>query len=168
MTPYALSEARSARTFALIGFIFFAIGTAILAFVSVFVFIPLAALTTTPGVPAPFLFPLTIPFGVFLALGVGLTIWSWVVMQDIEAGRYAKAQSPALVLGILGIFVNLISGIFFLLAYMKLGNAIQYAKAPPPTYAAAGVGTTGRYCMECGRAVLVDAKYCQHCGKPLD
>lgn len=166
MTEYAWNEVQTARTFALIGFIFFAIVAAGLALATLITLIALSALFTIAGVTIPFFFPFVFPFGVFLPLSIGLTIWSWIVLKDVDAGRYVQAQNPSLILGILGLFVNVISGIFFLLAYMKLGSAIQYAETPPPSFRDTSFGT-GRYCMECGRAVTLDAKYCHHCGKAL-
>ncbi len=161
ITPYALGEVQSAKTFALIGFIFYAIAAAgfgIAALIVFFLFIPLAF------TPFPF-FPFVIPFAVFLPLAIALTVWSWFTLQDIEAGSYARAQTASLVLGILGLFVTIISGIFFILAYVKLGSAITYAQTPPPSYPPAPA--TGRFCTECGRAIPMDAKFCTHCGREL-
>ncbi len=162
MSPYAWGEAQSAKTFALIGFIFFAIVTAIWGMVTLGVAISVVFFAGS----MPFVFPFIFPFGVFLALGVALSVWAWITMKDIEAGRYKEAQTASLVLGILGLFGNLISGIFFLLAYSKLGHAIAYAQAPPSAYQPAAP-TTGRICTECGRPIAMDAKFCPHCGKEL-
>ncbi|MEE9600311.1 MAG: hypothetical protein V3W22_01220, partial [Thermoplasmata archaeon] len=101
MSPYAWGEAQSAKTFALIGFIFFAIVTAIWGMVALGVAISVAFFAGS----MPFVFfPFVFPFGVFLALGVALSVWAWITMKDIEAGRYKEAQTASLVLGILGLF----------------------------------------------------------------
>lgn len=169
LSPYAASEAQSARTFALIGFIFFAITVAILGLVTLVVFFGAVFFSTIgfgQGYGFFFPFPFFFPFGIFLALSLGLTFWSWTSLKDIEAGRYRQAETSSLVLGILGLFVNIISGIFFLLAYIKLTNVSRYAQAgPPPIYAPATPAS--RFCVNCGRAVAIDAKFCHHCGKEL-
>lgn len=165
MPPYLAAEVQSARTFALVGFIFFALVAAGWAIVG------LALLFATVA-PFFFLFPWFIPFGIFFGLSVGLTFWSWATVRDIEAGRYPPAETASLVLGILGIFVNLISGIFFLLAYTKLTELRRYAYGPPPAYGPSMYGPPSpppadRYCVHCGRAVLRGARFCASCGKEL-
>lgn len=164
MSSYAWGEAQSARTLALVGFIFFAIFLAIWGLVTLFMLASLA-FDFRPGIFWPF--PLFFPFGVFLALNAVLTVWSLNTMRDIDSGRYVQAQTSSLVLGILGLFANIISGILFLVVYFKLGNAVRYAQAPPPAYATSPTAATGRFCVECGRSVAVDAKFCSYCGKEL-
>ena len=157
--------ASTARSYALVGFVFYLLGAigwgiALLAFLA----------TTAFRVVFPqmsfVVFPVIFPFGVFAAVSVGFAWWSWATMQLIEQGRYADARSPSLILGVFGIFIAfLIGGIFFLLAYGKLGEVLQPPMAyppwvPPPVPAA-------RFCTSCGRAVASDAKFCANCGKPL-
>jgi len=164
MNPYAMSEAQSARTFALVGFIFFAIAAAI--------WVPVLVFFLAVWIPIGFAFPFFFPFAILGALAVGLAAWSWIILKDIEAGRYRSAETPSLVLGILGLFVNLISGIFFLLTYVKLTNVSRYGSLPPPqAYAppafAPPYAPPIRFCVNCGRPVVPDAKFCAYCGKGL-
>ncbi len=176
VTPLAWAEVQSARSYALIGFIFFAIMTAVWSLVLVTGALFFAFWTGAgfdgmvdgfgTGVLFPFIFPMT----VFLALSAGFTIWAWTVRSNIEMGRYAQAQTASLVLGIFGLFPPigaLIGGIFFLLTHSKLGYATTYAQAPPPAYQPAPTPPTGRMCPECGRPISMDAKFCSHCGKEL-
>ncbi len=167
-SAYHQAEAQSARTFALVGFVFYLLGAVIggIALVTTLftVFVPV-------GMPMGFFFfPVIFP-GIFAAISIGLALWSWVTLQHIEAGRYQEAQAPSLVLGILGLFfAMLIGGIFLILAYTKLANitsgrAPPVAMAPPPP--AAMPQPTGRVCPNCGRPIPMDAKFCNHCGHEL-
>ncbi len=171
-TSYQQTEAKSARTFALVGFVFYLIGAVawggfLVAGLLTFFFVPV---TPPFGFEAfgfeafGFLF-LLIP----LAVSVGLTVWSWSTLQRIERGGYQDAQAPVLVLGILGLFFAfLIGGIFLILAYAKLGNVIS----PQPPVMAAPVPVApqpagGRVFPNCGRPIPMDAKFCNHCGHEL-
>ncbi len=170
MTPYAQQEAQSARTFALIAFVFFAVLTAIWAVVYLVILIGVMVVSGMAGVmPMGLFFPLIFPMGIWAGLNVGLTFWSWSNLKDIDAGRLQKAETASLVMGILGLIANIISGIFMLLAYTKLNSAIRYATTPPPAYQPAyqPPPPAGRMCTSCGRAVTLDAKFCPHCGAEL-
>ena len=74
-------------------------------------------------------------FGIILgvALGVGLLIglfflyagYAWVYVR-IRNGQYAGARTPALILGIIGlIFGGFITGILYLIAYVKIGDSMR-------------------------------------------
>ncbi|MCJ2531486.1 MAG: zinc-ribbon domain-containing protein [Candidatus Thermoplasmatota archaeon] len=167
-SAYHQAEAQSARTFALVGFVFYLLGAVIggIALITTLfaVFVPV-------GMPMGFFFfPVIFP-GIFAAISIGLALWSWTTLQNIEAGRYQEAQAPSLVLGILGLFFALlIGGIFLILAYTKLANitsgrAPPVAMAPPPP--AAMPQPAGRVCPNCGRPIPMDAKFCNHCGHEL-
>ncbi len=168
-TAYQQTEAQSARTFALVGFVFYLIGAVgwgglLVASLLTFFFIPVSPPFgfETLG----FIFPL-IP----LAVSVGLTVWSWGTLQRIEQGGYQDAQAPVLVLGILGLFFALvIGGIFLILAYAKLGNVVSPRLAAPVMAAplpVAPLPAGGRMCPNCGRPIPMDAKFCNHCGHEL-
>ncbi len=168
-TAYHHAEAQSARTFALVGVVFYLLGAAVFGIgllTTLFVF------TVSPGMPGFgfVFFPVIFP-GVFVAIAIGLAVWSWMTLQHIEAGRYPEAQAPSLVLGILGLFFAfLIGGIFMILAYTKLAN-ITSGRAPPTVMAAplpvAMPQPAGRVCPNCGRPIPMDAKFCNHCGHEL-
>lgn len=145
-------EASTARSYVLVGVVFYILGLIGAVLVS------LAFLLVRPFGPG--LSPMfAVPFGItaiFIIPTAGLTVWAWITYRNVEQGRYADARTAGLVLGILGLFFAwLIGGIFFLLAYGKLGEA-----TPPVTVAQ-------RVCTNCGRAVPPEAKFCAHCGKEL-
>lgn len=172
LTPYAQSEAAGARTFVLIAFVFFAVVTAIWAVVYLVAFFGAVVVTGMVGMgPNFWVFPFLLPFAIFAGLNVALTFWSWSTLQAIDAGELQRAESASLVMGILGLIANIISGIFMLIAYTKLNSAIRYSTTPPPTYQPAyppaPAPPAGRMCTSCGRAVTFDAKFCPHCGAEL-
>jgi hypothetical protein len=127
------------------------------------------------------------PFGgvVLLALaGIGLL---WVVLiylfsyVRVRRAEYEDARPPTLVFAILSLItLALIPGILFLIAYVKLGDAVREqpatashawgAPAPPvpplPLASAVAVPAT-RYCSYCGRADTSGGQYCTGCGAPL-
>jgi hypothetical protein len=160
--------ARTARTYALIGFIFYVLSTAagfIGALVITFFFvtsISTAASTTPPTTIIAFPFFGLIMFAAFLLFipGIILTIFARTTVRNIDAGRYSQARTYSLILGIIGLFFGmLIGGIFFLLAYAKLGESTMQPATLQPL--------PQRFCVKCGRAVPLDAKFCPHCGKEL-
>ncbi|HYA70673.1 MAG TPA: hypothetical protein VEH28_04815 [Thermoplasmata archaeon] len=90
----------------------------------------------------------------------------------IQRGNYVSAQTPALVLGVLSILtLNIISGVLFLVGYVKIGDAIreqQRSAAGPgaqPTAVAAGSLVA---CKGCGRVFPFGAfGFCPNCGQKL-
>ncbi|MFQ6126661.1 MAG: hypothetical protein ACE5R6_18955 [Candidatus Heimdallarchaeota archaeon] len=74
---------------------------------------------------------------VFL-VSVGLTLWAYITYKKITEGNYADARTYSLVLGILGLFPpfgSFIGGIFFLLAYGRLGDVLRIVHMTPyPTH----------------------------------
>ncbi len=165
-TAYQQTEAQSARTFALVGVVFYIIGAVVGGIALVSSLFAFAFVTPMP-VSIVF-FPIIFP-GIFLAIAVALTVWSWGTLQQIEQGRYQEAQAPVLVQGILGLFFAfLIGGIFLILSYVKLGNVVS--PPPPAPVMAAPVAAQpagGRMCPNCGRPIPMDAKFCNHCGQEL-
>ena len=168
-SAYQQAEAQSARTFALVGFVFYLIGAVV---GGIWIVTILVAFTVFPtGMPmGVFFFPALGP-GIFLAIAAGLTVWSWTNLKQIEAGRYQDAQAPTLVLGIVGLaFALLIGGIFLIIAYAKLSNVIfprpaATPMAAPPPIASPQPG--GRVCPNCGRPIPMDAQFCSYCGEKL-
>lgn len=149
----------TARTYALIGLIFYAISAVItLGGIGVFLLLTPFRMDGTSVFP---IFPLvSLIFLVSGIVGIGLALWSWFTFRSIERGLYAEARTPSIVLGILGLFFAwLIGGIFFILAYVKLGEIVGPRAAVPPT--------VQKFCVNCGSAVPADAKFCSHCGREL-
>lgn len=145
----------------MVGFIFFAIMGAIWAMVTSIVVITSIGRIISPGI---------LVLIVFLALSLGFTVWAWNTIKVIDAGHYNRSQGSALLLGIIGIFPPIgaiIAGVFFILVFWKLSSAVTYAQVPPPIYASRPPLLAGRICIECGRAIPTDAKFCPHCGKEL-
>lgn len=155
-TPTSGIDAGTARSYALIGFIFYVLGAA------GWIIGMSAMLFTTPfwwgQMPSGMVaFPF-IPMGIFGVISIGFTAWSWTTLRNIEGGRYSDARTSSLVLGIFGLFFAwLIGGIFFILAYAKLGEILQPQIPITPQ----------RFCVSCGRAVPADAKFCSNCGKEV-
>jgi hypothetical protein len=160
-------EAQSAKSYVLVGFIFYVLSAAGLAIALLFFGFITGWMNQPPfnaDVPSA-LAPLSVIFlGIPLALAAGFSTWSWITMDNIDKGKYVEARTATIILGIFGIFfAGLIGGIFLLLAYGKLGDVIRGSPAAvtPPQ-------RTGRICPHCGRPITWDAKFCEHCGKKID
>ena len=82
--------------------------------------------------------------------------------RRISVGDYEGARTPTLVLGILLIFLALISGILYLIAYAKLGDAINEQRWPGMMYPP-GYGGAAAYPMGYGAAAPT---MCPRCGHP--
>jgi hypothetical protein len=157
-----------ARTYALVGFIFYVLST-VVGFIGVlgiaFFFVTsvsTATSTTPPAAVVAFPFFGLILFAAFLFFipGIILTIFARTTVRNIDTGRYSQARTYSLILGIIGLFFGmLIGGIFFLLAYAKLGES--------PTQPFTLQPLPRRFCVKCGRAVPLDAEFCPHCGNEL-
>lgn len=118
-------------------------------------------------------FLLLVPFLGVLVLFLGGIGVVWVVLvwlfsyQRTQEGDYSGARTPTLVFAILSLItVGLISGILYLIAYVKLGDAMErgspnfaWGAAPQPP------GTQGgRFCSRCGAANASTASFCARCG----
>jgi hypothetical protein len=102
-------------------------------------------------------------FGIPLAFNVGFAVWSWITLANIGKEKFFEARTAAIILGIFGIFLAwIIGGLFFLLAYGKLGEAISGTSAKLETPL-----SKHRICIHCGKPVGWDVKFCEHCGKDL-
>lgn len=118
--------------------------------------------------------------GFFLIIaGVLGIVWLVVVYllsyQRVVEGRYEEAKTPTLIVAILSLITfNLISGILYIIAYVKLGDAVREAQtslvAPPPLgfspspYAAPST----RMCLGCGRVLPSPTPaFCPACGKQV-
>jgi hypothetical protein len=149
-------DADTARTYAMIGLIFYAINAVLtLAGMTFFLFFVRFRINVAIGAIV-----FTSIFVVVEIITIGLAVWAWFTFRSIEAGSYARARTFSIVLGILGLFFAwVVGGVLFILAYTKLEDVIE----PRATIAS----TSLRFCVSCGRAVLADAKFCSHCGKEL-
>jgi hypothetical protein len=127
------------------------------------------------------LLAVTLIGGLLLGFGVIGLIWIFLVYvfsyQPVREGDYEGARTATLVFAILSLItLALIPGILFLIAYVKLGDAIREEPnvapawgtgptAPIPAYGAAAGG--GKICSHCGRSNPATGLYCQGCGAPL-
>jgi hypothetical protein len=156
----ASKDANTARTYALIGLIFYVIN-AVVTLMGIGFFRLLARFQIDGAIGLPvFRLTLILILLVVEIITIGLTVWAWFTFRNIGAGLYTQARTPSIILGILGLFfAGLIGGIFFILTYTKLGDVVE----PRATI----VSSSQRFCVSCGRAVVADAKFCSHCGKEL-
>lgn len=118
--------------------------------------------------------------GVFLILfGVLGIVWLVLVYllsyQRVAEGRYEESRTPTLIVAILSLLTfNLISGILYIIAYVKLGDAVREAQTPagplPPLgFSVAPVSTLStRICLGCGRVLPSPTPgFCPACGKQV-
>jgi hypothetical protein len=128
---------------------------------------------------------LIVPFLGALLLGFALIGFVWIALiwvysyDRIRNGDYEGARTPTLVFAILSLITfSLIPGILFLIAYVKLGDAMRESgpvapawgapAAPPPPIPSAASGLAApRFCSHCGRANPGAGAFCQGCGAPL-
>jgi hypothetical protein len=121
---------------------------------------------------------LGIGFLVVLAPGLGGIIFGaaaigilWIVLvysfsyRRTEEGDYEGARTPTLVFGILSLLgLGLISGILYLVAYSKLGDAIDETTDVTPPWNPPAPISGMKYCPACGRPSPSSSRYCQSCG----
>lgn len=101
-------------------------------------------------------------------VSVGLTIWAYITYKKIDEENYADARTYSLILGILGLFPffgSFIGGIFFLLAYGKLGDVLRMIQVT--SYPTTLIPVSNRICVECGRLVDIEGHFCSQCGAKL-
>jgi hypothetical protein len=131
---------------------------------------------------------LLVVFGLgVILLGFAVVGFVWIALiwlfsyQRVQDGDYVGARTPTLVFAILSLItLALIPGILFLIAYVKLGDAMRESSAaaapawgtPTPLApsfppAAAGPAAGPRFCSHCGRANAGASAFCQGCGAPL-
>jgi hypothetical protein len=80
-------------------------------------------------------------FGVlYLAFGFLGVVWLilvWLLCyKPVGEGRYGAAKTPTLIFAILSIITvfNILPGILYLIAFIKLGDAVREQQMPPPGY----------------------------------
>jgi hypothetical protein len=77
---------------------------------------------------------------VLAALGLVWLILIWLLSYNpIREGRYEAARTPTLIFAILSIITlfSLLPGILYLVAYIKLGDAVREQQMPPQGYGGA-------------------------------
>ena len=92
----------------------------------------------------------------------------------IQRGEYDAARAPTLVIGVLSLFLGLLPGIFYLMAYVTLGDAIRESQSPagfaPGYVGASPAGAFGPQlaCTTCGRVYGIGQfAFCPGCGHKL-
>lgn len=64
-------------------------------------------------------------------------IWTFSY-KPVREGRYEQAKTPTLIFAILSLVtINIVAGVLYLIAYIKLGDAVREQQMPPPGYAGA-------------------------------
>lgn len=128
------------------------------------------------------LFLLIVPVFGALLLGFAVIGFVWIALvwvfsyARVRERDYEGARTPTLVFAILSfITFALVPAILFLIAYIKLGDAIERGALPAQAWGAAPTAPlpvaaatpASRYCSHCGRASTGPAAFCQGCGAPL-
>ncbi|HYA57057.1 MAG TPA: zinc ribbon domain-containing protein [Thermoplasmata archaeon] len=125
-------------------------------------------------------------------LGLLFVVLVYLFSYDrTRQGDYAGARTPTLVFAILSLLTTLIPGVLYLIAYVKLGDAMTegpgamgqppyyapppavfaappppLASAAPPPPAAPPPAGGGGFCSQCGSALVPGARFCRNCGRP--
>lgn len=126
-------EVWAAHEYAVIGNIFFFLFTVLPLLAVSLLFVadaPLVlsyiALWTGLVVPPEWILPLTMGFGIFSIIVILIFIGAYLTtVKRIDDGLYEAAKTPCLIMGIIGLLIGLIvPGIFYMMAYTKLGEVI--------------------------------------------
>lgn len=160
------ASANSAETMVLIALILQVIGGLIL-------FVAFAALIGV-SLAHPFAYA-WVAISVVAAIAIVVFVFLYfaytLCYERIRRGDYVGAQTPTLVIGILSVFAGVIPGIFYLIGYAKLGDAIREQQAPVPGYGLPAVASPGPAlvaCKNCGRVHHMGAfAFCPSCGQKL-
>ncbi len=120
---------------------------------------------------------LAVPILGTLVLGLAVIGFLWIALvyfysyDRIAGGDYEGARTPTLVFAILSLVtLALVPGILFLIAYIKLGDALKGEAAyyawgqPAPLVFPAPLSGGSRYCTYCGRPSPASSAFCAGCG----
>jgi len=146
-------EVWAAHEYAVIGSIFFFLFTVLPLLAISLLFIADSSLIlsyiawlTGIVIPAVWILPIMMGAGIFAIIIILVFIGAYLTtVKRIDDGLYEAAKTPCLIMGILGLLVGLIvPGIFYMLAYTKLGEVIlRYGPVASRTVLTpAGVATT--------------------------
>jgi hypothetical protein len=159
-------SAVSAETLVLVALILQVIGGAILIGVIAWLF----------SFAALYPFPVAwVAVTVCVAVGVLVLVFLYFAYtlsyRRIQRGDYLGAQTPTLAIGILSLFAGILPGIFYLVGYMKLGEAIRERRGQVPSYGTPPPVTAATLhvaCKGCGRVyTLGQFAFCPRCGLKL-
>jgi hypothetical protein len=142
---------QTAATLILIGLVLQAIEVAILLFIGLLLlFFPIVAF-------------FVIAFGAIGVAWVAL-VWGFSYTPTKE-GNYGGARTATLVFGILSLLtLGVISGILYIIAYVKLGDAEREANPAPAGWGSVPYSPNVRYCSTCGRPNTALGAFCPYCG----
>jgi uncharacterized protein YacL len=146
-------EVWAAHEYAVIGSIFFFLFTVLplLAISLIFVadsplILSYIALWTGLVISPEWILPITMGFGIFAIIVILIFIGAYLTtVKRIDDGLYEAAKTPCLIMGIIGLLVGLVvPGIFYMMAYTKLGEVIlRYGPVASRTVLTpAGLATT--------------------------
>lgn len=146
-------EVWAAHEYAVIGSIFFFLFTVLplLAISLLFVadsplILSYIALWTGLVISPEWILPITMGFGIFAIIVILIFIGAYLTtVKRIDDGLYEAAKTPCLIMGIIGLLVGLVvPGIFYMMAYTKLGEVIlRYGPVASRTVLTpAGLATT--------------------------
>lgn len=121
---------------------------------------------------------LGVGFLVVLAPGLGGFVFGaaligivWIVLvysfsfRRTEGGDYEGARTPTLVFGIRSLLgFGIISGILYLVAFSKLGDAMDETTDLPPPWSTPAPAAGTKFCPSCGRPSPSSGRFCQSCG----
>lgn len=120
------------------------------------------------------LFSSFLPIAGAIVIGLGVLGVIWIILVYIFSyvntveGEYGQARTPTLVFGILSLLSGgIISGILFLVAYSKLGDAIEEQARLRPGGYPGGVPPGAKFCPACGQANQPVSRFCHACGSKL-
>jgi hypothetical protein len=109
--------------------------------------------------------------GIFL-LAAGALGLIWLILvylfsyQPARDGNYEGARTPTLVFTILSFLtLSIIPAILYLIAYIKLGDAVREVAAPMPSQFLPPAPRM-QVCLKCGSLRQGPGAFCAHCGTP--
>lgn len=158
-------EIQTAKSYVVVGLIFYILGALGFIFLLVVIgLIPWADTSINSGLSPNIGILGLILFGVPLSITLGFSIWSWITLDNIKKEKFVESRTSLLVLGIFGLmFAWVIGGIFLLLAYSKLGDALKEMQLPKTS-----IYSEEKKCDTCGKQIAFDALFCEHCGNKIN